>query len=67
MKQFIVQPNGKKGEDAIDVLVSQISSDKMAALTQRLEALPFVRHVNVVRRTMMSRSEESDSAKLSAP
>ena len=59
MKRFIVQPNGKKGEDAIDVLVSQISLDKMAALTQRLEALPFVRHVNVVRRTMMSRSEEA--------
>ena len=57
VKRFVAQPNGKKGEDAIDTLVSHVSSKEMAILTHKLEALPFVREVDVIRRTVTSRSD----------
>jgi hypothetical protein len=57
LSRFVAQPNGKKGEDAIDTLVSQISSKELATLTRKLETLPFVRDVDVVRRTVTSRSD----------
>jgi len=57
IKRFIAQPNGKKGEDSIDALISQISPKEMATFTQKLEVLSFVRHVDVIRRTVASRSD----------
>jgi putative Mg2+ transporter-C (MgtC) family protein len=61
VKRFVAQPNGKKGEDAVDTLISQISSTQVAAFSQKLETLPFVRDVKAVRRTAASRSESIGS------
>jgi putative Mg2+ transporter-C (MgtC) family protein len=58
VKRFVAQPNGKKGEDAVDTLISQISSNQVATFSQKLEALPFVRHVESARRTVTSRRDQ---------
>jgi putative Mg2+ transporter-C (MgtC) family protein len=57
VRRFVAQPNGKKGEDAIDTVISQVSSKQMTAFANKLKALPFVLRVDAIRRTVASRSD----------
>ena len=46
MKRFITQGSSKKNdEEAVQTLISQISSDEAAGFGRKLEALAFVRTV----------------------